>query len=939
MTVRIRRAIVILISILFVGFIHAANNKAATYDDKKAITSGLDASIQMPQVGKSTESHQLYFAPESESNYSSKKQIYFVITLFSVFGIFLFWYRNQFVLTIISVFVAIVLVDSQLEEAISNERNQTIKLDLIQEIGSVSARLEGVLRTNLSMLTGFAAYISAVPELSQREFSNYAKELFKKEPLLINFASAKDLIVNYVYPLEGNEKVIGLNYNKNEAQRKMALQVGKTGKLMVVGPVNLVQGGTAFIGRAPIFTGDGDKRHFWGIISAPLDEFKLYQESGLSDIHENFEVAIKSFDSLGNEGEVFFGNPSVFNSTERVEYSIQVGGGRWHIAATTIGTANQFDAYIVTVRIASLLAAILIASFAFFRIRQKAEKQRLQDTIVDHRRLLEKVGSVAKIGGWKVDANQKITQWTSQTSTTLRQAETFSPKDISDLKTIFPHEDFEKFQKALKIAIEHRNQIDIDIRLRSSGNLEKWIHVLAKPSTRSEDSITITGTFQDVSDKVLSAKLIEHQATYDALTDLPNRILFNDRLNYAIEEAKRNKTKLSVLFIDLDRFKPVNDNFGHQVGDQLLVQTAKRIQSCVRESDTVSRISGDEFCVLLVNVNDYNNITKITELLLNKLQEPYQLAESLIHCSASIGISLYPNDGDSAQSLVSKADQAMYEVKSKGRDDWQFYTKEMQVQSERRHRLLNELILDLKENKLVPFFQPIYDLSENTIVKCEALARWPKADGTFVSPFEFITLAEESGLINKLDLYMLENSAKLIEHLKYSVKEVELSINVSPRLFHTKDKDLSNWIECIEIIAAKQPLTVEITERLLTDDSIKALEILQKLKSYGVKIAIDDFGTGYSSLSYLVKFPVDIIKIDRAFVDKLSQDETTDALVETILLMAKRLKIQVIAEGIETVEQLERLKVLNCEFGQGYYLGKPMNFDHFSKAVAESEMS
>ena len=936
MTVKTKITIVILTSIFWVGFIQASKAAPLINDDLNNPSIQLSSIVQVPTITSSIESHQLYFAPTSQSTYSSQKQVYFILTLAFIFGIFFFWYRNQLILTIISASLAIALIDYQLEEMISNERNQTIKLDLIQEIGSVSARLEGVLRTNLSMLTGFAAYISAVPDLSQKEFSNYAKELFKKEPLLINFASAKDLVVNYVYPLKGNEKVIGLDYNKNAAQKKMALQVAKTGKLMVVGPVNLVQGGTAFIGRAPILTGDGENQHFWGIISAPLDEFKLYQESGLTGIHENFEIAIKNFDALGNEGEVFFGTPSVFDSKERVEYSIQVGGGRWHIAATTNSTASQFDAYIISVRIASLLAAILIASFAYFRIRQKAEKERLQNTIVDHQRLLEKVGSVAKIGGWKVDKNQQITQWTSQTSTTLQQNENFKPLNITDLRALFVAEDFEKFQKSLEIAIEHRNQIDMDIRLRSKSSIETWIHVLARPSTRNPDSETLTGTFQDITDKVLSAKLIEHQATYDALTDLPNRILFNDRLNNAIEEAKRNNTKLSVLFIDLDRFKPVNDNFGHQVGDQLLIQTAKRIQSCVRDSDTVSRISGDEFCVLLVNVNDYNNITKITENILCKLQEPYELEESLIHCSASIGISLYPDDGADAQSLVSKADQAMYEVKSKGRDDWQFYTKEMQVQSERRHRLLNELILDLKEERLIPFFQPIYDLSENTILKCEALARWPKADGTFISPFEFITLAEESGLINKLDLYMLEHAAKLIEHLKRSVKEVELSINVSPRLFHTKDRDLSNWIDCVEMIAAKIPLTVEITERLLTDDSIKALEVLQTLKSFGVKIAIDDFGTGYSSLSYLVKFPVDIIKIDRAFVDKLTQDDTTDALVETILLMAQRLKIQVIAEGIETTEQLERLRALKCEYGQGYHLGRPMNFDQFSKTVAEA---
>jgi len=881
------------------------------------------------------QSHQLVYAPSAEHSAFFLNESLFFLSLLSLVGIFLFWYRNNFYVTLLFIVVTIALVDRQIENLFTVEKAQTTKLDLIQEIGSVSARLEGVLQTNLSMLTGFSAYISAVPALSNEEFDNYAKELFKKEPLLINFAAAKDLVVNYVYPLQGNEKVIGLDYNRNDAQKKLALQVASTGKLMVVGPINLVQGGTAFIGRAPIFTGENDNRKFWGIISAPLDEFALYQEAGLGLSNQNFEIAIKSYDSLGNEGQVFFGDPKTFSSKERVEYSIQVGGGNWHIAATSRSGASQIDTYVLTVRISSVLAALLVVSFAYFRIRQKAEKQKLENTIVEHRRLLEKVGSVARIGGWKIDSNKHFTQWTTQTSEAIGIDSRFLPNKLKDLESVFIEEDYVRLADALNAALTQSRPIDLDLKMASSTATERWIRVLAKPSKRSQENLVITGTFQDVTDKVISAKLIEHQATYDSLTDLPNRVLFNDRLNKAIEDAKRNNTKLGVLFIDLDRFKPVNDNYGHQTGDRLLINTSRRIKKCIRDSDTVSRISGDEFCVLLANLNEYSNVTKITENILHELEAPYQLEDTLVHCGASIGISLFPEDGETAQSLISKADQAMYQVKSKGRNDWQFYTKEMQIESERRHRLLNELILDLKEQKLLPHFQPVYDLKTDKICKCEALARWPKADGSFVPPNEFINLAEESGLINKLDLYMLESSAKLIEHLKQSVKDVELSINVSPRLFHNKAKDLGEWLDCVKNISAKISLTVEITERLLTEDSIKALEVLNQIKELGVKIAIDDFGTGYSSLSYLVKFPVDIIKIDREFVDKLTKDKTTDALIETILLMARRLEIKVIAEGIEDSTQLQRLKQLGCDFGQGYHLGRPVDFEQFSRSVAE----
>ena len=258
----------------------------------------------------------------------------------------------------------------------------------------------------------------------------------------------------------------------------------------------------------------------------------------------------------------------------------------------------------------------------------------------------------------------------------------------------------------------------------------------------------------------------------------------------------------------------------------------------------------------------------------------------------------------------------------------------MQVKSEYRHNQLNDLIAVIDANKIIPYFQPILDLNMNTVCKSESLARWQKDDGTFVPPVEFIELAEESGLINKIDLAMLQNSAQQLISINQNGHNIGLAINISPRIFHTKDKALENWMVCIKELSQELNITIEITERLLTSDSEKALDVLNTLKGYGVKIAIDDFGTGYSSLSYLIKFPVDIIKIDRSFVDDIGKDASVETLVETILLMAKKLSLRVVAEGIETQEQLDFLKALECDYGQGYFLGRPMpenEFSHFVK--------
>ncbi|TQV89695.1 EAL domain-containing protein [Aliikangiella coralliicola] len=873
-----------------------------------------------------------FFSTETKAdNYLDK--IIFILALVALTpAIFIFWYKRYLLLTITGILAITLIIELELEANLEKDDAQAVKLNLLQQLSSVSAKLEGNLQTNLSMLSGFAAYISATPDLTYDEYANYASEIFKKEPMLINFAAAKDLVVNYVYPLKNNEKAIGLDYRKNDAQREMVMQVANSGQLLVAGPVNLVQGGVAFIGRAPIYTGDGSDRRLWGIISAPLDAESLYQHSDVRTLAKETKLAIKSYDSLGREGPVFFGEKRVFEDPERVQFIISVGGGTWHLAASPIGHNENFSTNILFVRLASLIIVLIICSFTSFRFKQEREKQKLETLIRNNQKLLEKVGSVARIGGWKVDEQLNFAQWSQQSSLLLKKPAQYKPENINEIAELFEKDGLLVWKSNIDLAIKTGSPFDIELELNSKDDQKSWLRIIASSSRENEQTF-VTGTLQDVTDKVLSAKLIEHQATYDSLTDLPNRILFNDRLNKAIDSARRNKNKIAVLFIDLDRFKPVNDNHGHQIGDRLLIESAKRIQSCVRESDTVSRLSGDEFGVIIANVPHYNTALKITEIILENMQQAYHFDEIVLHCSASIGIALYPDDGENAQSLLRKADQAMYTVKGSGRNGWQFYTREMQQNSEYRHALLNHLIIAVKNRKLATYYQPILDLKTNRVTKCEALARWQKADGQFIPPVEFISLAEESGLINKIDLLMLENAVQALIKINQKGRNVGLSINVSPRLFHTRDKALETWMECIKTLSQKINITVEITERLLTDDSEKALSVLEKLKTYNVKIAIDDFGTGYSSLSYLVKFPVDIIKIDREFVEKIEKESSAETLIETILVMAKRLKIKVVAEGIETQQQLNFLVNNHCDFGQGYYLGKPMSENNFREFI------
>ena len=872
-----------------------------------------------------------YFDSEQTESSLTPSLIILLLLLLLVPLCFLFWFRKHRSLTLISIFVTAFLVEYQIEKSLTKTLLHKENASVTQQLNTITAQLQGNLQTNLSMLTGFAAYISAEPDLSYEDFSRYARQLFRKNPILINFASAKDLKVNYVYPIEGNEKVIGLDYRKTPAQVGMVMQVVNTGQMLVIGPVNLVQGGTAFIGRAPIKTSDGK---LWGIISAPLDAERLFQFAEIEKLSEGIGIAIRSFDALGNESDVFYGNPEVLRNPNRSSTLISVGGGSWHIDAVSKRDLTELSSDIFALRGYFVFASLLLAVFVLFRFKQQEEKNLLQQKIKDDKLLLESVGSVAKIGGWKMNFDLEFIKWSSYCSVLMGQSKHFQPNKLSDLSELFSEDDYSLMSSKIKQAVNRSLAFDIEVKLSIKNTAPVWLRIMSD-GLKHDNEQAIIGTLQDVTNKVLSAKLIEHQATFDSLTGLPNRVLYNDRLEKSIELAKRKDQLLAVLFVDLDRFKPINDNHGHQAGDRILIETAHRIKQAIRKSDTVSRLSGDEFAVILNDVNGYQDIRQIADNIIEQIQKPFSLGDISVHSSASVGIALYPNDADSADSLLRKADQAMYEVKGSGRNGCQFYTKEMQRRSEHRHALLNDLIAAVNEESLEAYYQPIYDLERDVLIRCESLARWIKPSGEFVSPDDFITLAEESGLINRIDLFMLKSSGQFLRELK---QDIGLSINISPRLFHTKDKALENWLTTIKEINKEIQITVEITERLLTDDSDRALVVLRELREHGIKIAIDDFGTGYSSLSYLIKYPVDIIKIDKSFVQDIGISSSAETLIESILAMAAQLDIAVVAEGIETKAQLDYLKRNGCDYGQGYYLGKPVDKQAFSEHLAKESM-
>lgn len=449
---------------------------------------------------------------------------------------------------------------------------------------------------------------------------------------------------------------------------------------------------------------------------------------------------------------------------------------------------------------------------------------------------------------------------------------------------------------------------------------------LAITTIKVEGQYEFSAFIRDITSKKESEELIWKQANFDKVTGLPNRHMFHDRLEQEIKKAHRAGLQMALLFIDLDRFKEINDTLGHDMGDILLKETSRRISSCVRESDTVARLGGDEFTVILSEISDTSNVERLAQCILKTLAEPFQLGDEVAYISASIGITLYPNDASSVEDLLKNADQAMYVAKNQGRNQFSYFTAELQEAAQERRRLTQDLRGALAANQFKVYFQPIMDLATGRIHKAEALLRWQHPERGLVEPMEFILLAEETGLINEIGDWVFKESARWAKRWsdQYS-NDFQVSVNVSPIQFLSGEHSCDAWDAYLQDIdLAGQNIVIEITESLLLKAAIGVTDKLFKFRDAGIQVAIDDFGTGYSSLSYLKKFDIDYLKIDKSFVDNLETDINDMVLSEAIIVMAHKLGLKVIAEGVETEPQRKILTNAGCDYAQGYLFSVPL---------------
>jgi diguanylate cyclase (GGDEF)-like protein/PAS domain S-box-containing protein len=476
-----------------------------------------------------------------------------------------------------------------------------------------------------------------------------------------------------------------------------------------------------------------------------------------------------------------------------------------------------------------------------------------------------------------------------------------------------------------------------DVRVHRKDGSVTWIEQRLTPVFEGDHLMAVEGIARDISERKRAEATMAYQALHDALTELPNRNLLLDRLSQALARTERNEGNVvAVLMLDLDRFKLVNDTLGHPAGDELLIGVARRLRDALRPGDTVARLGGDEFVVIAEGVNSPTHARVLAERLCAIIAGAYDVASTQLFTSASIGVAL-GRAGDTTEELLSDADAAMYLAKERGRGRVELFLPDLRTRAESKLAAETALRSAVERQEFTLAFQPVVDLEVGYTIGAEALVRWqPQGQGT-IAPGEFISLAEETGLIVPIGAWVLNEACAQLRAWKDAFPRVPLtmSVNLSARQL---TPDLLDSLTKMLALNSLEPdaLTLEITESVLMEDTDSALENLLGLKALGARLAIDDFGTGYSSLSYLKRFPIDVLKVDRAFVAGLNADDSDTAIIAGILAMARGLRVDVVAEGVETADQLRALRVLGCPFAQGYHFARPLSAADFEQLLRDS---
>lgn len=984
----------------------------------------------------------------------------------SDFGLFRTFFTNPKIGAIGSamlVLLAVWMLDRN-EQQLNTQKQ---RVEVIEKLSMLQAKLGSGLNSTISAARVLAVTFATHPDLSQDEFTRLAAEAGASNTSIRNVALIRGTRVEYVYPLKGNERVIGVDYHDLPQQWPVYQRMMQEKAIQVAGPLTLIQGGTGLVVRIPVYAqarqGEPhlekkDNAAFLGSVGMVVDYKNLLADAGLPQLQQQISVAIRRQDVKSGRGDVFLGDPATF-ADEAITQQITLPGSAWEMAAEPAGgwqTASRGSRAIeVLGGILSLVMATLSYQWLLrSRLREENEKKLINSEAL--LRLRNDALSATSQGVIITAADGRIT-YANQAASYLSGLPQHYLLGVNlaelygDKIGAFIHEDARSRSKTLQHEISRETSdgtmiwLDLSVNLVKDehGTFSQYVCVLheitgkklaeqelkiAAMAFETQEGIMITdtaniivrvnraftaitgyeaeeaigqpvsllrsgrhdqvfyqemwqsiaehrywsgelwnrrkngevyperlvisavlsddgsicnyvGSFTDITEYKISEEKIHQLAFFDPLTDLPNRRLLIDRLGRALASTIRHKRHGAILMIDLDNFKTLNDTRGHNVGDQLLIETGHRIKACIRAEDTVSRTGGDEFVVVLEELHQDSGLAaaqaeSAAEKIRQVLNQPIVLDNIDYESSGSIGITLFSEEPTGIDELLKRADMAMYQAKALGRNSLRFFDPSMQAALETR----TALETDLRHAIVAGEFVLHYQLQVSALgdpIGAEVLLRWNHPVKGLVSPLDFIPLAEETGLILPIGLWVLETACVQIKKWEKIADKagLQLAVNVSAKQFRQPSfvEDIKNILR--RTGANPVLLKLELTESVVLDEVDTVIQKMHALKEIGVCFSLDDFGTGYSSLSYLQRLPLNQLKIDRSFVHNLPQDKNNATIVRTIINLGESLGLNVIAEGVETPEQRDFLLRSGCQAYQGYFFCKPISIAAFEELL------
>ncbi len=849
---------------------------------------------------------------------------------------------------------------------------QQLRAEIASEVSLIRAKLEGNINGNLQLVRGLIATVATEPDMDQQRFAALASELFGNKSQLRNIAAAPDMIVKLMYPLAGNERAIGLDYRKNQMQRETAMKARDSGELVLAGPVDLVQGGRGFIGRFPVFVYAQEGRAFWGIVSAVVDLERLYDESGLTGVARNFDIAINGKDAKGVAGPLFFGDEKVMRD-DPVTADVLLPSGSWRISAAPHAGWDALPENAWALRLAMALGGALVILPIVVAGRLIEERQRhigeLRSRENDLERVSRRLGlalDTSQVGVWEFNITTGDLVWDDRMDELYGMPPDGRVRTYDDWKRALHPDDLVRAERDFKEAIEVTGKYNSDYRLRLFGNRIRHIRAIGAVFRDVDGSSRIVGVNWDVTaDVVLNDDLkraktltearnaellmakarIEHNSLHDSLTSLPNRRYMDERLEMLAAHPGQFGARIGILHIDLDRFKQINDTLGHAAGDAMLVHASRILQKNVRSGDFVARVGGDEFVVMcrLEGANredDAPYLAGVADRIIQEMRQPVPYQGHDCRFGVSVGIAIEDEGESDLRRLLVNADIALYRAKSRGRARYQFFNEALEAEIVETKRTADEILVGLEEGQFEAWFQPQFDAETLEIAGVEALARWNHPTRGILGPDAFMRTAEELNVVATIDRLILEQALKRFREWRVAGLDIpKVSVNVSAR--RLQDEELIASLRGMEI----EPGTVsfELVESIFLDDNDDLIAFsVDQIKELGLDIEIDDFGTGYASIVSLLKLKPRRLKVDRQLIMPIVESPGQRHVVESIIEIGKSLGIEVVAEGVETMEHAGILRDLGCHALQGYAFAKalsPADFVSFARARRWREAS